>query len=57
VLEFPFEPGELDRAEQVGIRTVLARWPFVGAAVTAHIKQKQVEQRTLGDFSIDAARF
>src|SRR5262249_22396389 len=56
-VEFALEPGELNRAEKISVRSVLRRWLRVGAAIAAHIEQKQVEQRTVGNFPVDAAWF
>src|SRR5262245_24062233 len=55
--EFALEPGDLRRTEQIGIRAVTTiRMSFVRAAVTAHVEQKQVEQRSIRYLSVDAPR-
>src|SRR5262249_16857962 len=38
-LEFALEPGKLNRAEKISVRSVLRRWLRVGAAIAAHIEQ------------------
>src|SRR5262245_46284045 len=55
--EFALEPGDLRRTEQIGIRPITTiRMSFVRAAVTAHVEQKQVEQWSIGNLPINAAR-
>src|SRR5262249_47944447 len=55
-LELALKPGKLHRTKQIGVRAVMVFWNSpVWTSVAAHIKQKQIEKRTVGNLPVYAA--